>query len=84
MEAAWRNWLNFHYGLECEEPHERFCNFVDPKNECYFNYWNDSDCCDIDDEPYTYTPECATRFKGLAGPHHHALIKAWYALHPWK
>jgi hypothetical protein len=80
IEKAWENWLDFHYGLDCDESMDRFCKLVDPgdRNTQTISPWNS------DDHDVKVLPEIAARLNMLAGPHYHAYIKAYYATRPWK
>lgn len=79
LEKAWENWVDFHYGWDCEEAIIRFFKWVDP---------NKMDREAID--PFTGRGYCrvlpltAKRINILLSPHHHAYLKAWYIQHPWK
>lgn len=81
VEKAWENWLDFHYGLDCEQTMERFCRLIDPtdSNVQMISAWQDDDT-----EEIAVFPDIATRLNMLSGPYHHAYIKAYYANHPWK
>lgn len=80
IEKAWENWLDFHYGLDCDECMDRFCKLVDPgdKNKESINPWNS------EDDETAVLPEIAARLNMLSGPHCHSYIKAYYATRPWK
>jgi hypothetical protein len=80
IEKAWENWLEFHYGLDGDACTQRFCDFVDPGdiNEAVIDPWHDH-IGEVE-----VLPEIAARINMLSGPHFHAVIKAHYALHPWK
>lgn len=70
---AWENWLEFHYGLHCEELETRFFTYIDPKDasEDIIN-WDKDNAVNV-------IPACAEKLKLLAGPHWRALITAAYA-----
>lgn len=80
VEQAWINWLEFHYGLDCEEVMQRFCNCVDKgdNNPKPIDPWDD------DSEFIEVLPEIVTRLSMLTSPHFHTYIKAWYVNNPWK
>lgn len=80
IEKSWVNWIEFHYGIDCDETTERWCKCVDPgnKNAASIDPWNG-------DDGFTKVfPDIATRINLMAGPHYHAFIKAWYVNNPWK
>jgi hypothetical protein len=82
VEKAWENWLEFHYGLDCDELMERFENFVNRggKNPTSIDPWS----LDCDDEIIEVLPSVAKSINMLVGPHYPTLIKAWYVRNPWK
>lgn len=80
LNKAWENWLNFHYGIHCEETMERFCNFVDTEdtNEQVLDFWNG------DEEYYEMFPDIAHSLRLASGLDHHAIFKAHYVRNPWR
>lgn len=79
MEQAYVNWVDFHYGWDCEEAVTRFFTWIDPGKM-------DREAID----PFTgrghckVLPRTASRINALLSPHHYAYLKAWYIQHPWK
>jgi hypothetical protein len=80
IERAWINWLGFHYGLDCDDLMQRFCDYIDKGdiNPEIIDPWNG------DGEFVNMLPEIAERINRLCGPHFHTIIKAWYVNNPWK
>jgi len=82
LRQAWKNWLNFHHGLHCEELETRFFNYIHPDFEESFT--DDALNWDADEEEYNVLPQTRNRLVALAGQHHYAIIKMYYANNPWK
>lgn len=82
LRQAWQNWLEFHYGLDCEELETRFFDYVHPLMAD--SYTDDPLDWDSDDLEFNVLPQTRDRVVALAGPHHYAVIKMHYANNPWK
>lgn len=78
VTKAWENWLEFHYGLHCEEVMDRFFKLIDPGDRYGLDPW------DHDVETYKVAPDVAHRVRAAAGSHYHAIFKANYIKNPWK
>jgi hypothetical protein len=80
IEDSWQNWLDFHFGLDCEAVMERWCRFVDDgdRNKQSIDPWGS------DAEEVEVLPDIAERINMLNSTHCHTFIKAWYIRHPWK
>lgn len=76
IDKAWENFLEFHYGLHCEELEARFFDYLDPKDasQDVINFGGSWD----DDVPIDVIPEAAEKLKMLAGPHWRTVITAAY------
>lgn len=81
LRTAFENWLDFHYGLHCEEVEERFFKYCHSLAQSQID---DSLDWDNGRETYQVSADTAHNVKLLNSPHHHAVIKAYYAKHPWK
>lgn len=80
IEKAWENWIEFHYGIDCEVTMERFCRLIDPgdTNPTSIDAWSG------EDEFIEVFPSIHKRITLLSGHNYHAFIKAWYVNNPWK
>lgn len=79
MEQAYNNWVDFHYGWDCEEAITRFFRWLDPIGIDHeaIDPWSERGTLKL-------LPKTAQRLNMLSGPHHVAFIKIYYINHPWK
>lgn len=78
MEQAYQNWVDFHYGWDCEEAINRFFAWVDPHKDdrSALDPWSDRKVLKV-------LPRTAGRIKMLLD-NPTAYLKAWYIQNPWK
>jgi hypothetical protein len=79
---AWRNWLHYHRGIDCDEVMERFFLYLHSIEQSHTE-----DCLDWDasdpDTIYKVSPGTAERVRMGASPDFNAVFTAYYAKNPW-
>lgn len=82
LRLAWRNWLYFHRGIDCDETEERFYAYCHSLEQSFVDDILDWD--EHTDQPIIVAADTARNIRQCASIHFDAILNAYYVTHPWK
>lgn len=83
LKQAWKNWIYFHKGIECEEVETRFYMYCHTLEQSFIDDLLDWDA-NNDVKKMHVAKGTANRIKSAASTHFNTILNAYYIRNPWK